>query len=267
MGLDDYLTNIGVKEKDVLILHSSYKKIRNVFKCSIESIIDTLQKLITPHGSLIIPSFTYCLKKKGNTGEVFNRLNSSSKNGAVSEAFWKMENVIRTSSPTHSFALWGNITNYIDYSNNPSSPLGKGSVLEWMSNQNNSSVLLIGCDFSSVSFIHYLEEFYGLEYIEKFAWEYLQLEAIGVSADGEFNLMNVPGCSKSFINYENYLSSKKLIKRNTYKGIEAGYIPLQLLMKHFQNFIKEDSFGLLCNTDDCLCCKTRRMIKSLNRSL
>ncbi|PIS27377.1 MAG: hypothetical protein COT43_11035 [Candidatus Marinimicrobia bacterium CG08_land_8_20_14_0_20_45_22] len=49
------------------------------------------------------------------------------------------------------------MTGEIGEDNSPYRPLGNGSILEWLSNRSNAFVLLLGVDFSAMSFFHYLE--------------------------------------------------------------------------------------------------------------
>ncbi|WP_337866630.1 AAC(3) family N-acetyltransferase [Ignavibacterium sp.] len=118
--------------------------------------INDLKNIITNNGSIIFPVFTYCFTKSTGDYEIFHPAKSISKVGILSETFRLSSEVIRTSSTTHSFALWGKITNEIYTTNSPESPLGKGSVLDWLTKNLNLYVLMLGTNFSSLSYVHYL---------------------------------------------------------------------------------------------------------------
>lgn len=258
LSFSEFLNKIDVSENHNIILHSSYRFIKNNFNIKIEEVIKSIQEIITENGSLIIPTFTYNWKFENIDSPKFDRINSQSQTGAVSEVFRKMEDVTRTSSPTHSFGLWGKVNNNFDETNSPESPLGKNSVLEWLANNKNSFVFLLGVDFSSLTFLHYLEIYYKIPWYNFSPWEYLSVLPVGVSVKGEVNIIEMPGCSKSFINYEKYLLDKRLIINFGNENNKIYYIPVNLLITegefYFNNFYHE----LLCPANNCKACDSRR---------
>ncbi len=255
----ELLIETGVMQSSHIMLHSSFKNIRKAFpSLSIELLIKTLQEQITPSGSLIMPAFTYCFKKANNNHEIFDRINSPSKVGAVSEVFRNSPGVIRTSSPTHSFSLWGNIKNEIDKTNSPESPLGKGSVVEWLSQKENSFILLLGADFSSLTFCHYLEIITPVPWSNIFPWEYHGITNIGISNFKEQVLQEVPGCAKSFIHFQNYLEKIIMIENKTYFSLNVFFLPISFLLKEGKNYFKNNHDKLLCSKETCPACDERR---------
>lgn len=259
MDFREFLKSIGLKEKQNLIIHSSYKKIKSAFpQITPSEIIDELKNIITNEGSVIFPVFTYCFKESIGDYEVFQQEKSVSKVGILSELFRLSNGVIRTSSATHSFALWGSITNEIDISNSPDSPLGKGSVLDWLTKNPDSYVLMIGTNFSSLSYGHYLEVVSKVPWYDFSPWDYLNVLPIGVSVNGEQSLKEIPGCSKSFVNFEKYLLDKKLITQFTVSELTSYFISIRLLYEEGVRYFKENYSELLCNENTCPACDSRR---------
>ena len=124
--LKEYLKDSGLIPAQNIIVHSSFKKTKSAFpKINPGEIINAIKDIITHSGSIIFSTFTYCFKKSTNDCETFDQANSKSKVGLLSETFRLSEGVIRTNSPTHSFALWGRIIKDIDDNNSPENPLGK----------------------------------------------------------------------------------------------------------------------------------------------
>jgi aminoglycoside 3-N-acetyltransferase len=162
-------------------------------------IIDTIKDLIRPSGSAIFPAFTYCFKKSSGDYEMFDRENSRSKVGLLSETFRLSKGVIRTSSPTHSFALWGRIKEDIDVNNSPDSLLGKVSMLEWLTNNPDSYALMLGTNFSALTYGHYLEVEAKVPWYNFSPWDYMGVLPIGISVKGEQKLKDIPGCAKSLL--------------------------------------------------------------------
>ncbi len=189
---------------------------------------------------------------------MFDRLNSKSKVGLLSETFRLSEGVIRTSSPTHSFALWGNVTNYIDENNSPESPLGKGSVLDWLTHQPDSFVLMLGTDFSSLTYGHYLEVAAKVPWYDYSPWDYMNVLSIGVSVSGEQRLKEIPGCAKGFIKFEEHLLEKNLIKKFGFNGLSSYLISIKLLYDEGIKYFSENYRKLLCPAGTCPACDSRR---------
>lgn len=255
----EYLESSGLKASNHVVVHASFKKIKSAFhQITPDETINALKKIVTPLGSVIFPAFTYCFKKSTGDYERFDRDNSKSKVGLLSETFRLSDNVIRTSSPTHSFSLWGKIINDIDATNSPQSPLGEETVLEWLTTNSNSYVLMLGTDFSSLTYGHYLEIQAKVPWFDFAPWDYLNVLPIGVSVNGEQKLKVIPGCAKSFVKFEKYLLENNLIEKMTYNTLESYRIPIELLYKEGIEYFLNNFESLLCSKGNCQACDSRR---------
>ncbi len=253
------LKRIGFAAGQNVMIHSSFKQIRNSFSgISIEEIISDLKDIIGASGSILIPAFTYCFKKKDGSHEIFDRNNSSSKVGSVSEIFRKSNNVLRTSSPTHSFALWGKAADLIEESNNPTSPLGIGSPIDWFIQQPDSFVVMLGTGFNSFTLGHYLEIAAPVPWSDISPWDHLGVEKIGVSLDGETELIEIPGCSKSFVNFEKYLLKNKFICRKRINQLDYYFLPVKTILELGLDYFRNSKNELICPGGTCAACDERR---------
>lgn len=257
--MKNYLLELGLKPQLNIIVHSSYRKIKNSFPEFADpvDVIKLMMDLITPEGSIIFPAFTYCFKKAKGDYRRFSYLESPSETGALSETFRKMYDTVRTSSPTHSFSLWGKVKEIIDFRNSPASPLGYGSVLDWLAKTSNSYILLLGTDFSSLTFGHYIEIISNALYLKTNPWSYLDILPIGVSEDDEQELIEIPGCSKSFIRFENYLLNEGFITKFSKNGLESCLISVAPLLHYGKDFLKSYPRGFLCKEGTCSSCDER----------
>lgn len=255
----EFIKYTGIKPGDEVLVHSSFRLIRSAFPgTSIDEFIDLLQEIITPEGSLIMPAFTYCFKRSEGDYNTFDYHNSPSVVGAVSETFRRRPDVVRTSSPTHSFSLWGKVSETISADNSPESPLGKGSIPDYLAIRENTYILLAGTDFHSLSFGHYLESAVPVPWHDKSPWDYLKVENIGVSVTGEQKLREIPGCSKSFLSFQEYLTGQKLITPLTKESLRVYYIPVSTLLQEGIKFFRENYMLLLCPPRTCQPCDSRR---------
>ncbi|MGE5402124.1 MAG: AAC(3) family N-acetyltransferase [Ignavibacteriales bacterium] len=258
--MKNYLLESGLKPGQQILVHTSFSRIKEAFPgiTPIE-VIDILKEIITPTGSIIFPAFTYCFKKATGEFGVFDRDTSPSNVGILSETFRKSSGVTRTSSPTHSFSLWGKAACLINYTNSPASPLGKGSVIEWIASVDDSYVLMIGVNFSALTLGHYIETALGLHYLNVSPWNYLNVLPIGVSAKEEQALVEVPGCSKAFTRFEDYLLKQDIIKKFIKNGLESYLIPIKHLVLCGRDFLESEPKGLLCEQGTCRSCDERHV--------
>jgi aminoglycoside 3-N-acetyltransferase len=204
-----------------------------------------------------MPAFTYCFESSTGNHEIFDREKSPSKVGAVSETFRMMPDVVRTASPTHSFSLWGKITKNIDPNTSPDSPFGKGSILDWLANHPETFILLLGVDFTAMSFCHYLEAKAPVPWADYSPWGYLNVRKVGVSTNGKQVLKEIPGCSKSFINFENYLLQQKVIASVREHNLNSYFLRVGCLYQEGIKYIRRDPEKFLCPKTSCRTCDSR----------
>jgi len=256
--LEKIYNEIGVKNGHHILVHSSYRKIRDAFNIPITDFITSLKNVVSVKGSLIMPAFTYNFALALGTEEIFNRDKSPAKTGAVSECFRLMPDVVRTSSPTHSFSLWGEVTDFIGEDNSPISPLGKGSVLDWLANTSGTYIMLVGVDFHSLTFGHYLETAAPVPWADISPWDYMFVKKAGVSTNGIQRLREIPGCSKSFVNFENYLVTNRLIDAYVFNNCTIYYVSVSLLLEKGLQYFRDNYSELLCKDENCRPCCERR---------
>ncbi len=260
MDINELIEELSLKQGMNLIVHSSLRQIKkSIPSLNPEDLIGALKVQISQNGSLIMPTFTYCFQRVDGNNEVFDAVNSKSKVGALTEIFRRQNDTIRTSSPTHSFALWGNVVNYFDINNSPASPLGKESIMEWLANNDDSYVLLLGCNFNAMTFGHYLEIINEVPWTNISPWDHLGVLPIGISKKAEYPLTQVPGCSKSFINFQQYLLDKSIISIKTIGLMEFSLISISDLLIHGQEYFKNYRDMLICSIGCCHPCDERRL--------
>jgi aminoglycoside N3'-acetyltransferase len=254
-----FVRDLGLASGQHVILHAAFRRIRSAFPgLRIERMIQTLQEILTPRGSLLVPSFTYCFKKQQGHSAVFMREETPSVVGAIAEAFRTMPGVVRTSSPTHSFCLWGAATGEISSDNSPSSPLGKRSALDWMAGRNEAYTLMLGADFSSLSFGHYIEGKAPVPWVNYSPWPKGDFLNVGVSATGEMPLTEVPRCSRQFTAFEQDLLQRRSITGVVRGPLRAYFIPVRTLLAEGVVFFRLHADRLLCPPGECDLCDARR---------
>lgn len=256
-----FLSQLGIAKGEHIIVHASWRAIKKVFpQISPDQFVNTLKSMLTNEGSLIFPSFTYCFKKNDGTNEKYDREKSISKVGYLSEIFRNSEGVVRSTSPTHSFSIWGEASRDMNNLISPKSPLGDKSILGWLAKRKNSSILMFGVHFESFTFGHYLETKSNIPWKNYSPWEYLGVQNIGVAVNYEEELYEIPGCAKSFISFEKYLIEKNIIYYQGVNDADLCFIKIDDILeegiRYFSNYYEK----LLCKEGQCPACDSRRKI-------
>lgn len=258
-SLINYLYKLGVRPRQQLLVHGAFKQLKHHFpSLTPHKVNEILTEMITPKGSVIFPTFTYCLKKTDDTYKTFDPATSPAATGVLAQKFWNRTDVMRTLSPTHSFGLWGQAAHEEQLLESPRSPLGHGSVLEWLAQQRDAHILFLGTDFRAFSFGHYLECITEIPWVDVFPWGHVNALPVGVSSSGEQPLIQVPGCSGGFMRFQAYLEDQDLIYHASLEGYESMFISIPTVLDQGKVFFNNHGDQLLCPAGACKPCDVRR---------
>ena len=101
------LKNVDIKKGDTIFVHSSVSAFGKLSTFDTEfllkTLINSLKESVGDNGTIILPTFTYSFLKN----EPYDKTNSKSKVGTLTEYFSKQPDVSRTVHPNHSVAIWG----------------------------------------------------------------------------------------------------------------------------------------------------------------
>ncbi len=149
------IEKMGIKSTDTLLIHSSLKSVGEV-EGKGETVLDSFMEVVN-NGLLIFPTHTWGYIR--NDGDIFDKNNSDSNVGALTNIARKNPNFIRSNHPTHSVCAYGkNAKEYIELDNNvstPTDPKGCFGILKDM----NAKILFLGAKLSKNTFVHSIEEF------------------------------------------------------------------------------------------------------------
>lgn len=123
------LRQLGVRPGMQLLVHASLRSLGPV-DWGGHTVVRALMEVLTPRGTLLIPTFSeeglFCATEGG----VFDPARTNAR-GAVGDAFLRLPGVHRSLNPTHSFAAWGKDAAELVQGHEhattmgPESPLGK----------------------------------------------------------------------------------------------------------------------------------------------
>lgn len=153
-ALKEQLIQMGLKQSDVVLIHSSMKAIGEV-EDGADGVLDVWQEYFV-EGLLLLPTHTWANVNAENPE--FDPVNTESCVGLLTNLFRKRPGVVRSLHPTHSMAAYGrNAAEYVageEYCNTPCTPGGCYDRLRRVGGK----ILLIGVGHERNTFIHSVEE-------------------------------------------------------------------------------------------------------------
>ncbi|EAL5741311.1 aminoglycoside N(3)-acetyltransferase [Campylobacter lari] len=159
VDLIEAFKKLGIKKGDILCVHTELFNFgtpllpRNEF---LQTILDCFFEVIGKEGTLIMPTFTYSFCKN----EVYDKLNSPTKMGALNEYFRKQAGVKRTNDPIFSFAIKGAKEEL--FLKDTTSCFGENCVYDVLT-QEGGKLINFG-NTESFTYIHYPEEIVQISY-------------------------------------------------------------------------------------------------------
>lgn len=255
--IEDELKKIGIKPGDLLVVHSSLKSLGNV-EGGAETVIRSIQNVLTESGTLVMPAFTFSLVQWAK--EPFDKISSPSRVGAITEAFRKMPGVVRNNHPTHSVAAWGALKDEIIDIALEAPACGAGSVFEKLFKKN-AKILMLGTRQDTNTMLHYCETAAGLKYINVSFSEDKEFET-ALMKDGEtvrhLQIKEVPGCSRGFNKAEKVLRKAGVLKDVWIGEARSQFLEAKPMVKAMIKALKRRPDLLLCEEFDCGICSRRR---------
>ena len=176
--LKDIPKHFGLSEGDSVWISSDVKTL--VYSCiehgddtDMNVLIDAVQQIITPSGTLLIPTFNWDFCK----GIPFDIKKTPCRTGSIGKCALKREDFLRTAHPIYSFAVWGAGAEELSSMDNRSS-FGSCSPFSYCREHNAKNVFIdVECQHS-FTFVHYVEEMIGVSYryLKNFTADYTDAE-------------------------------------------------------------------------------------------
>lgn len=198
--LVEQLQNLGVKAGGVLVVHTSYSKIRPIIGGP-QTVINALQTVLTPQGTLVMPSMTW------DDETVFDPQSTPCPEmGIVADTFWRQSAVFRSDN-AHAFAALGPYAAQItaphplDIPHGLDSPVGRIFELD-------GQVLLLGVGQSANTTIHLAENMSGVRYRRQ--------AGLTILKDGKptwFAFEEVDHCCQNFRLVDGWLAGQDMLKK------------------------------------------------------
>ncbi len=154
--LHEQLVALGIQLGAVLLVHTSFRKVRPVVGGP-KGLIRALRAAIGPDGTLVMPTMT--------AGDApFDPQSTPTLDmGITAESFWRTPGVLRSDHPGASFAAVGPQAEYICEPHPLSPPHGEDSPVGRV-HELDGQVLLLGVDHSESTTLHLAETLAGVPY-------------------------------------------------------------------------------------------------------
>ncbi len=194
------LKALGVQEGDELFIHSSFKSLGEV-ECGAATVIQALEDAVGKNGTILMPSFNLV---KEDREKIWDVNTTPSTVGYLTEFFRKMPGTYRSDHYCHSVAARGNRARYFvdghrgatgmksPWDNpNYGCDFGDESPFVKLYKTPNSKILMIGVDYHSSTFCHFVEVKYWNERLAsdpKAEYIWLWREKLGEYWDSVGNL-------------------------------------------------------------------------------
>ena len=155
------LKRCGIKKGDTVMLHGDAgiaAQLDPSIKNKLGIFFDQIINYVGERGTILVPAFTYGSCKS----KYFDHNKSPSELGLFSENFRKKKFVKRTKNPIFSFSIYGKKFKYFN-SADTSTCFGKNSIFD-LFHKVDGKIICLGCDLDRITFTHYVEEFFGVQY-------------------------------------------------------------------------------------------------------
>ncbi len=149
---------LGLRAGDIVMVHSAFKSLGGV-EGGPQTVIDALLELLTPEGTLIMPTFNFDF----NEGAPWDVRNTPSKMGILTELVRQDPRARRVFHPFYSFAIIGKYAEELTSVRYKSS-YERISVFGRLRDLD-GKIMIIGLDYThSFTFVHHVEQMEGVDY-------------------------------------------------------------------------------------------------------
>ncbi len=251
---EDMRTECGVGAGDILILHSSQAAMGNV-DGSVVTSVKVNKDVVTGEGTLLLPVF--CAPTESG---IFKIKRTPSKVGLLTEAFRRSKDVLRSKHPTHSVAAWGRRRDEFVAGHETNSGLGVGSPFA-KATLAGADVLMIGCDFTTLSLLHVAEAGVRVPYLGKVYYPGYERTLTLIDYDGSeivFPPHDNPTDSVAFTKVQVEADKRGLLDHCKMGEAECLKFNAMAVYNLAFEMLSEDPALLLCDNPRCTVCQEAR---------
>ena len=194
--METALRDVGLKAGDRVFVHSSlrdiasYRDLARLPNAGMDLILSAFKNVLTDAGLMGFPTFasTFVNPKEGPAGKVWDRTETPSRVGSITDYAWRQPGFFRSNHPTHSVCARGKGAEAFVRGHNTDQDSTFGRTTPWGKLfREDFKLLFLGTWFNTCTAIHLTEDWLGLPYMAPALRAYIKDE------DGERKEITVTG--------------------------------------------------------------------------
>jgi aminoglycoside 3-N-acetyltransferase len=221
--LQTALARLGPIPNDVVFVHSSLSRLGRI-SGGAPVVIEALEEWCG-RGTVAMPTHTYCYPEQTGWARTFDPKSTASVVGAITDAFWRREGVLRSLHPTHSLAAKGPLAEALIARHELcDTPCGAGTpyerLVEW-----DAGVLMFGVTLNCYTLFHTAEDAAHVPYLyesKPYVLRALDRNGSELSIVTKRQDMSVP---RRFADMAAWLEGRSLLRRVNLGRDELLWIP------------------------------------------
>ena len=172
--MENALRDVGLREGDRVFVHSSlqdlasYRELVRLPNTGMDIILEAFGNVLTGEGLMALPTFTSTFVDSGvgPTGKVWDRKETPSRVGSITDFAWRQPDFHRSGHPTHSVAARGKGAEEFVAGHRYSDDSTFGKTTPWGKLfREDFRLLFLGTWFNTCTAIHLTEDWLGLPYM------------------------------------------------------------------------------------------------------
>lgn len=266
--LEEALKGLGVNAGETLLVHSGISNI-GYLEGGAETMITALENVLGEDGTFLAPVFTdpYLMfdgdVNKGYSFRPYDRRKDGAlrdktvRTGLLGKAMLKKQDAFRSGHGTHEWVAMGkNAEEAVSGHGFLDAPTGETSPLKYALDKN-GSVLFLGCDPGSNTFVHFVEIMAGIDFADPVVMQYIDENGRTITTMMDKHLY---GC-RTFYNGADdafYVEAKRRglhIYEHKFGLVTLYRIDLREVYDITMQMFREDPYATLCKKPDCPFCK------------
>lgn len=248
------LVDIGVRDGDSVVIHSSMRSIGRV-RDGAQGVVASLLAVLGRSGTLVAPTFNYHVPAKG----IVDLRTQSCSTGAIAEVLRQHPDARRSSHPTHSVVAMGGRADHIVEGHSEGSAMGRESPLGRLASIG-GKILLLGVGQVANTTLHVAEEVASRPKGRISSDPVVFIDGSGARRERVPDPS--PSCSAGFGAAESKLRELNLIKDGRVGAALAQMMTAEAVIHSIAQSILRDAEFMLCNWNGCTRCSYTRLAAS-----
>ena len=249
MTLADDLRGLGLGAGSRVVVHSSLRAVGH----AADDVIAALLDVVGPTGLVVVPAFRYDTTR-------FDPATTPGRTGALTEAFRRRPDAVRSLHPFYSVAAVGDGAAELCAGHERLPATGIGSPLDRVAGDG-GLVLLLGVAQTANTTVHVGEFHADVPYLDvpfDPAWP---TEAEVETPDGaiRYSYDRFPGCSRAFGLLERPLRERGAVRDGRVGRALAQLVPGRAVVEETVALLERDPAALLCTDPACYRCSRARL--------